>query len=522
MALPRLVVTGASGFVGRHLLAALQEDFRIFGIARRSQARSGAPRHPNISWSQVDIGDRPGLKTVFDQIASDGGADTVVHLAAHYDFTGQDHPEYTRTNVEGLRNVLDLSKEHRIRHFVFSSSVAASRFPSPGRALDEDSPADGDHVYARTKRIGEEMLGEYRDAFPSTVVRFAAMFSDWCEYPPLFMFLLTWLSPAWNRGILGGHGRSAIPYLHVNDAVSLLRRVLDLAEALTPGEVLVASPDGATSHEQLFEAATLSYFGARKKPFHVPKVLCGPGMAARDLLGRLTGERPFEQPWMARYIDLAMTIDAKRTRERLSWAPRPRLEILRRFPFLIENLKTNPVEWHHLNRAAMKRVELPENLRLYALLERHQDEIVRRYSELLLDTKGPVLFPRYRTISPEDQSWNHRVVLRHLMNAVRTKENGLLVAYCRDLAARRFEQGFEARELCGALEGLNVVCFRVLRRDPESEGMRPLMLDLITMALRCGCDQVQEVYEEREERKARDARLRPGTPSGGRPTRQAP
>ena len=90
-------------------------------------------------------------------------------------------------------------------------------------------------------------------------------------------------------------GRSAIPYLHVNDAVSFLRRVLDLAPALTPGEVLVASPDGATSHEELFEAATLSWFGARKKPFHIPKLLCGPGMAARDLLGRLTGERPFEQ-----------------------------------------------------------------------------------------------------------------------------------------------------------------------------------------------------------------------------------
>jgi nucleoside-diphosphate-sugar epimerase len=204
--LPRLVVTGASGFVGRHLLAALEEDFRIYGIARRSQARSGAPRHPNISWYQVDIGDRPGLTTVFDQIAADGGADTVIHLAAHYDFTGEEHPEYMRTNVEGLRNVLDLSKEHRVRHLIFSSSVAASRFPGPGRALDEDSLADGDHIYARTKRIGEAMLAEYGDAFRSTIVRFAAMFSDWCEYPPLFMFLLTWLSPAWNRGILGGRG----------------------------------------------------------------------------------------------------------------------------------------------------------------------------------------------------------------------------------------------------------------------------------------------------------------------------
>ncbi|HEX7527614.1 MAG TPA: hypothetical protein VF425_00775, partial [Thermoanaerobaculia bacterium] len=354
------------------------------------------------------------------------------------------------------------------------------------------------------------------------IVRFAALFSDWCEYPPLFMFLETWLSPAWNRGILGGHGRSAIPYLHVKDVVSLLRRVLDLAPTLAPGEILIASPDVATSHEELFEAATLSHYGTRKEPFHVPKALCGPGMTARDLLGRLTGARPFEQPWMARYIDLVMTVDASRTRERLGWAPRPRLEIIRRLPFLLEHLKTDPVEWHHLNRAAMTRVELPSNLRLYALLERHQDEILRSYGELLLDPKGSGRFPSYRTISPEDQSWNHRVVLRHLMNAVRTKENGLLVAYCRDLAVRRFEQRIEGAELCDALEGLNLVCFRALRRDPESADMRQLMLDLITMALRCGCDEVQEVFEEREERKRREARLRPETPSDGRSTPQAP
>ena len=45
MSRPRIVVTGASGFVGRHVLDALKEDWRIFGLARRSQARSGAPMH---------------------------------------------------------------------------------------------------------------------------------------------------------------------------------------------------------------------------------------------------------------------------------------------------------------------------------------------------------------------------------------------------------------------------------------------------------------------------------------------
>ena len=347
MALPTLVLTGASGFVGRHLLESLAGEYRIFGIARRSQVRCGAPVHPNITWFQVDIGEREPLAEVFRMIRVLGGADTVVHLAAHYDFTGEEHPEYRRTNVEGLRNTLDFSRELGVKRFVFSSSVAACRLPSPGSALTEDSPPDGDHVYARTKAIGEAMVREYEDSFPSTIVRFAALFSDWCEYPPLFMFLSTWLSPAWNRNVLGGRGESAIPYLHVKDVVAALRLVLEKRPGeLAPGEVLIASPDGSTSHRELFDEATRDYDGEARDPILMPRPLCGPGMWGRALLGRLTGDMPFERPWMARYIDLKMTIDASRTRARLGWAPRPRLELLRRLPFLIENLKTDPLEWN--------------------------------------------------------------------------------------------------------------------------------------------------------------------------------
>ena len=97
--LPRLIVTGASGFIGRHLLEAVKEDYRIFGLARRSQARSGAPVHPNISWFQVDIGEREALERVLGQIRESGGADVLIHLAAHYDFTGDKHPFRQPTTI---------------------------------------------------------------------------------------------------------------------------------------------------------------------------------------------------------------------------------------------------------------------------------------------------------------------------------------------------------------------------------------------------------------------------------------
>ncbi len=54
--LPRLVVTGASGFIGRHLLAGLKESFKITAMARRSQSRS---RHSRAREHLLDPGGYP-------------------------------------------------------------------------------------------------------------------------------------------------------------------------------------------------------------------------------------------------------------------------------------------------------------------------------------------------------------------------------------------------------------------------------------------------------------------------------
>lgn len=515
MTLPRLVVTGASGFVGRHLLDALKNDYRIVGLARRSQARSGAPVHPNITWHQADIGDRAAIEPVFEGIRRDGGASILIHLAAHYDFTGEEHPEYERTNVQGLRHVLELSRGLGLRRFVFSSSTAACRFPAAGAALTEASPPDGEHVYARTKARGERMLEEYREHFPATVVRFAALFSDWCEYPPLFMFLETWLSAAWNARILGGHGQSAIPYLHVDDLVLFFLALLGRLESLPPGRVLQASPDGAVSHQQLFDEATLVHFGNRRNSIHVPRPLCGPGMWSLDLLGRLIGKRPFERPWMARYVDSVMTIDASRTRALLEWAPRPRLSVVRRLPFLLENRRTDPIEWNRANRAAMKEVHLETNLRIYALLKKHAHAIAAEFTELLTGPGGRERFPSYQQVSEADHRWNHTLILRHLMNAVRTRERAILVSYCRDLAERRYQQGFPAREVCDALTEMNRIIYKQLLRDPDAEGIKPDLREHVTMTLTWGCDEAQQVFEHLEARDRSAGRRPPGAADAG-------
>ena len=165
--LPRIIVTGGSGFLGRRLVGALLGRARVVGIDRRPRAEAYVPDHENMSWHQIDLGDGAAVKETFAEIRAAGPVDAFIHLAAYYDFTGEEDPEYQRTNVEGLGHVLDACRTLGLRRFIFASSAGAARVRRDRTPVDEDSPADGDHIYARTKKIGEDLVRECSRDFPT-------------------------------------------------------------------------------------------------------------------------------------------------------------------------------------------------------------------------------------------------------------------------------------------------------------------------------------------------------------------
>ena len=283
----RLLITGASGFIGRHLLESLKRQHRICALARRPPEITGAPIAPQIEWIQADVS-KPDELTNAAQIArASGEIDVVIHLAGYCDFTGKNAPEYQRTNIDGTRNVLEVSRELHPRRFIFASSVAACDFSSQARAIDERAPPDGDTPYARSKKAGEEIVGDYSAEFPVCIVRFGAVFTDWCEYEPLYYFLYRWLSFSWRRRILAGRGESAVPYLHARDAVAFISRLLDRHEQLNNKEILLASPDGATSHRKLHAVAIACFYGQRVRPVLLPPLICRTGLWGQDILSRI-------------------------------------------------------------------------------------------------------------------------------------------------------------------------------------------------------------------------------------------
>jgi nucleoside-diphosphate-sugar epimerase len=490
---PRLVLTGAAGFVGQRLIRRLGGRWRIVALDRVLPARGDDGGENDVRWIAVDVADRDAVAGCFDGLRREGGAHALVHLAAHYDFSGDEHPEYRRTNVEGTRHLLDACEGLGLERFVFASSVAACDFARGDGVIHECTPPDGDHPYALSKSAGEELVRR-ESRFPTAIVRFAALYSDWCEYAPLFHFLGTWTSGRWNSRVLGGRGRSAVPYLHVRDATLFVERLLALRRDLLPAEVLLASPNGSTSHAELFRAATAYASGSPRLPLHVPRPLAWLGMAALDLLGRARGRRPFERPWMARLIDRRLDVDARHTHARLGWAPRPRLDVVRRIPFLIENQRCEPGTWAARNEAMLHTALQPPSVQILRLFEEHEAGLFERIvGELRADAAR---FPHYQELEAAEIEWRYRQMMRTLAHVVRTRQRGPFRAYCHDLARLRIAQGLGPEELRAALALFERQLRAQLAGDARTGALAGPLHDLVTRAIEFGFDGIDAAYDE--------------------------
>jgi nucleoside-diphosphate-sugar epimerase len=495
--LPTLILTGASGFIGSHILNSFREDYKIYAFARRSQKEANVPYHRNVNWVQCDITNTDALNEVMNYIAESGGADYFIHLAAFYDFTFNDNPEYRRTNVTGTENILKFTRKLNVKRFIFASSLAACSF-SDNKPINEESLPDAGFPYAESKKLGEELVRKYSQYFPCSVTRLAAVFGDWCEYAPLYKFLLSWLSRRIDSRILAGKGESAVPYLHIYDLCRLFRTIIDKTEELPDFDIYNASPAGSTSHRELFEIATRYYFGESVKPLHLPKSLAYPGIFMKKLMGtlHLTCDEPFEQFWMARYIDTKMNADSLYTQNTLDWNPTGRYLINRRLLFLLEKMKSHPDEWKLRNEAALKKVTRRVNLQIYEEMLRRKEKILTEIETVILHDPDKYKFEHYRLLSREDLMCYLSTLYQLLMATVRSGDRNLVLKYIDEIAIRRFAEGFVPQELCNTLSLFKKTIISELTSAKDFSSIKVNISDYFELTIQIAQDEVEDLYED--------------------------
>lgn len=207
-----VAVTGATGFVGRHVVADLQDaGWRVRALTRRADAalaRAGVELVPGA------LGDEAGIDALVK------GSDAVVHVAGA--IHAPDRAAFLAANAAGAAQVAEAAARYGCSRFVHLSSLAA-REP----AL---SP------YAETKALGEVEVLRRRDRLRVSVVRPPAVYGpgDRATLPILQGLARGWLLAPGSRG-------SRFSLLYVRDLSAL---VVTLLRADLPSGVVLEPDDG--------------------------------------------------------------------------------------------------------------------------------------------------------------------------------------------------------------------------------------------------------------------------------------
>ncbi|AFN75977.1 NAD-dependent epimerase/dehydratase [Melioribacter roseus P3M-2] len=166
------VVTGASGFVGSHLVDyLLSKGHKIKCILRETSSRRWLENKP-VEVYTTGLFDKEGLKEVLKD------ADYLFHIAGVV--KSKTEEGYFKGNVETTRNLLDalLEVNPSIKRVVISSSQTACGPSLDGKPVNEETPEHPITTYGRSKLEQEKAAKSYMDKLPITIVRLPAVYGE--------------------------------------------------------------------------------------------------------------------------------------------------------------------------------------------------------------------------------------------------------------------------------------------------------------------------------------------------------
>ena len=271
-----VLLTGANGFVGSHILDGLRgagHQVRLL-LRQTSNTRFIGGHLPHVEVSYGALGDAGSLDEAMR------GVDCVVHCAGKTKVVRV--REYYEVNRDGTRNVVQAVNRNgaSVRQLIHISSRAVIGPSAAGRPGLEDDPPSPVSEYGRSKLEAEREVTAGCEA-PWTVLRPSAVYG-----PRDTDFLHAFRAVRMRLMTLFDGGRQQINLVYVEDVARAVLRVMDAQEA--QGKVYnVASPDVSTARGLMEEIAR--QMGVRALPVRLPAAALYPLCLGSELVSRITG-----------------------------------------------------------------------------------------------------------------------------------------------------------------------------------------------------------------------------------------
>ena len=176
----RVVVTGATGFVGGNLVRTLVDrGYDVRALVRRN-SNTLALENLGVEEALGDLRDRESIAKALK------GCQGVFHCAAMYTFWSRDPAEVYRVNVEGTKVIFEEAERAGVERAVYTSTVSTIGLPKKGLGTEDTQLRPKDLVghYKKSKYLGEqEALAAASNGLPVVVVNPAAPIGPWDVKP---------------------------------------------------------------------------------------------------------------------------------------------------------------------------------------------------------------------------------------------------------------------------------------------------------------------------------------------------
>ncbi|PIR21587.1 MAG: NAD-dependent dehydratase [Deltaproteobacteria bacterium CG11_big_fil_rev_8_21_14_0_20_47_16] len=308
----KILVTGATGFLGAHVVRCLLHDGHQVRILRRKTSSTIDLDGLIFETAIGDICDANALSSALQ------GVDAVIHAAALISYWEPERDEVYRVNAEGTRCIADAALSAGVKRFVHVSTVMAVGVPVSGMRANETQSYNFDRVgcdtiYSRSKYLAEDHIqSAVARGLPAVIVNPGAI-----------------IGPMDRRRIVGGlffpgklnqyfyisGGMSAVD---VEDVASGIVRALNVGRV---GERYLLTGEDVSYREM--RAVIAEEMGTPRPCIRIPSFVLKFASVLGEVVSRITQKRPRIPLPMARMLAHELYFSSHKAQSELGWSYRP-------------------------------------------------------------------------------------------------------------------------------------------------------------------------------------------------------
>lgn len=306
-----VLVTGATGFLGHHLIPMLVEaGYTVRAVVRPTSNVEFLQKHGvQLAYAQ-DITDEKAIQTACQ------GCDYVIHAAGQFRFWG-DEGGFHQTNVVGTRIVLDAAVSAQVKRLIHISTIAVAGKIEPGQLIDENFPCLPQEPYQMTKYQGEQLALSYahEGKLPVVVIRPGAFYGPWGRYAFNRLFFEEPLR-GWRIKVSRG--------IHINFPVytaDVARGILLALQKGRPGEVYNICGQSLSHNEGNDVVSDLA--GISRWRMNIPKFAVLILAQVWTWISAFTKREPFYPINLRLYVFQDWQVSIEKARRELGFEPTP-------------------------------------------------------------------------------------------------------------------------------------------------------------------------------------------------------